>query len=365
MNQTQKEEKTIKMDDKNFEQSQSGESNDFSTTFPTDIGTTATEGTTEGVSQIFRDSLFNAESQKKTYVIVSVSILAILIAGLYFIFRKPQETKEIENPTLFNKNDDQLFDQKPLEKNSISSLEQMDKEPKEEVENDLSLQDSTEKSDSSPKTDPFHDSASATPEYLEKTDSTQTSISLLSPANGEQIEYNELINGGYTSFQWDGISSGKLLISPLSDMSVVYRQIPINGTHLDLKLYPKNQGHSDSWYWQIISESENSEKFSFTILPARKRTISLISISNGAVIEIGKTPISWEGDEQISYYRIELVKEETEGNLSWGSPYRFATKNNTLLINTIPQGAYQLRLGAHSRVAGKWEYIEPIRVTLK
>ena len=81
--------------------------------------------------------------------------------------------------------------------------------------------------------------------------------------------------------------------------------------------------------------------------------------SGGAIAGNGGT-VAWQGDNKVGFYRVELSTG------SWANPsHRFASSGNSLNLTGVAPGTYQMRVGAFSEVAGRWEYTPAIPVTVQ
>ncbi len=93
---------------------------------------------------------------------------------------------------------------------------------------------------------------------------------------------------------------------------------------------------------------------------AAKRDIAILEPKNGATLVKDTGMVSWRGDHYVTYYRVEIT------NKGWANPsYRFATTGTQMQVHNVPQGAYDMRIGAFSELSGRWEYTNPIKVTVQ
>jgi hypothetical protein len=71
--------------------------------------------------------------------------------------------------------------------------------------------------------------------------------------------------------------------------------------------------------------------------------------------------VSWTGDKGVAYYRVELNQSD-----DWSNPmFKFSSSGSQVQLNGVGAGQYQLRLGAFSEVSGRWEFTQPIAVTIQ
>ena len=90
--------------------------------------------------------------------------------------------------------------------------------------------------------------------------------------------------------------------------------------------------------------------------------VKLVRSSGGSVAGTGGI-VRWNKDEGVSYYRVEMVQS---GNRDWSSPaYRFATQGGEAQLNNVTPGSYDMRVGALSKVSGRWEYTSPQSITVQ
>ena len=59
-------------------------------------------------------------------------------------------------------------------------------------------------------------------------------------------------------------------------------------------------------------------------------------------------------------YKVEVSQS------GWANPeYKFQTSGQDVQMRGVQPGAYQLRVGAFSEVSGRWEYSQPVDVTVQ
>ena len=174
----------------------------------------------------------------------------------------------------------------------------------------------------------------------------------VSPEVGFRKSYDE--TSYPAEFRWEG-SGGTISFSRSPDMSPVMHQFRSKENVFRYrKLLP------GVWYWQVVNRAGKSEVRSFEILPPRARVLSLATPAEGDAIAGNGGVVAWTGDTRVAYYRVELGKGD------WSqTPYRFATSGTQLNIRDVPAGSYQMRVGAFSEVSGRWEYTQPIAVTVQ
>lgn len=179
-------------------------------------------------------------------------------------------------------------------------------------------------------------------------------IQVMSPSDGQSRDYDETTGGAL--FQWEG-SADYIVFSRSSSMTPVVRRLRVTGSNS----YSLRDAYPGRWYWRLETEDQSSysDVQSFSIAPPPPRAISLSEPTAGASIS-GDSLVSWSGDNKVSYYRVEL----SDGNFATPN-YRFSTTGTSMQMSGVMSGSYQLRVGGFSEVSGRWEYSQPISVTVQ
>ena len=174
------------------------------------------------------------------------------------------------------------------------------------------------------------------------------------PSGGQMRGYDETT--GDALFQWEG-GADYIVFARRSSMTSPELRIRVSGSNS----YGLRDAWPGTWYWRLESAdgSQYSETQSFAISTPPLRNIALSQPSSGASIS-GDSTVAWTGDEKISYYRVEI----SSGNFS-NPNYRFATVGTSMQLSGVMSGSYQLRVGGFSEVSGRWEYTDPIAVTVQ
>ena len=174
------------------------------------------------------------------------------------------------------------------------------------------------------------------------------------PSGGQMRGYDETT--GDAMFQWEG-GADYIVFARRSSMISPELRIRISGNNS----YGLRDAWPGTWYWRLESAdgSQYSATQSFAISTPPRRNIALSQPSSGESIS-GDSTVSWTGDEKISYYRVEI----SSGNFS-NPNYRFATVGTSVQLSGVMSGSYQLRVGGFSEVSGRWEYTDPIAVTVQ
>lgn len=174
-------------------------------------------------------------------------------------------------------------------------------------------------------------------------------IALNEPADGSSLNYDE--TQGPAMFSWTG-GGGYIIFSRNASMKPQIIKVPVSGNS-----YAFHHPWPGTWYWKVQNKSGSTEARSFTVGSPVRRNIAMQN--TGAVAGNGGT-ISWQGDAGVAYYRVEF------SNGSWANPqFRFASSGNSVQVQSVPAGTYQMRLGAFSEVSGRWEYTAPSSVTVQ
>ena len=179
-------------------------------------------------------------------------------------------------------------------------------------------------------------------------------VSIISPASGQSRDYDQTM--GAAVFSWEGEAT-YITFARNSGFQNPYLRLNVSGRNSFSFQHPL----PGRWYWRLEDANSNplSETGSFTVAQAVRRNLALSEPANGGSLSSGAA-VSWVGDDKVAYYRLELATN------SFATPnYRFSTVNTSVQIADVAAGSYKLRVGAFSEVTGRWEYIEPISVTVQ
>ncbi len=185
-------------------------------------------------------------------------------------------------------------------------------------------------------------------------DESSMSVPVLSsPEDGASRNYDETANAA--TFTWSGGGRSRIRFSNSPKMRPVEVEAWVKNNSYKL-LRP----HPGTWYWQVSNKKGRSKIQSFVVNAPQKRAISLINVQDGATLSKDSALVQWKGDTMVTYYRIEV------SNQGWANPsFRFATTGTQLDMRGVPQGQYQMRLGAFSEISGRWEYTDPLKVSVQ
>ncbi|MGE0173497.1 MAG: hypothetical protein AB7T49_11940 [Oligoflexales bacterium] len=171
-------------------------------------------------------------------------------------------------------------------------------------------------------------------------------LSITSPQDGAQQTYDE--TQGAAVFQWDG-PADRIIFARNSSMNPVNRVVNLGGG----SSYSFNNPHPGTWYWKVENSSGSSEVRSFMVNPPVRRTFPVSQPTAGSSIAGNGGVVSWSPGEKVARYQVQLV---TQGS-SWASPqYRFSSSGNSVQLQGVAAGSYDMRVGAFSEVSGRWEW---------
>ena len=179
-------------------------------------------------------------------------------------------------------------------------------------------------------------------------------IQVMMPSDGQARDYDETTGGSV--FQWEG-DADYIVFARNSQLSSPHYRIRVSGS----SSYTLRDAWPGTWFWRLENAdgSSYSDVQSFTVASPQRRNLALSEPMAGANIS-GESLVSWTGDDKISWYRVEISAD------SFAIPgYVFATAGTSVQITGVMSGSYKLRLGGFSEVSGRWEYTDPISVTVQ
>lgn len=289
---------------------------------------------TNAVSQIFKEGGFVGQSRAKYFAIGGVVL--VLVAVLFFVFTGED-----------SEDSDETAEQ--------TASEQAD-EPKEEAEAEPEKEETAKVQE--PAATPKEEVAAAAAPVAAPVRSTSASsfgsgkVTLSEPANGSNIAYDE--SQGPAQFSWTG-GGGYIVFSRNPQMKPAEMRIRVNGNS-----YAFHHPWPGTWYWRVENRSGKTDVRSFTVGAPQRRNVSLSQPTAGGALAGNGGTVSWQGDARVASYRVEF------SNGGWAKPaHRFASSGNSVQVQGVAPGQYQMRVGAFSEVAGRWEYTTPISVTVQ
>jgi hypothetical protein len=174
-----------------------------------------------------------------------------------------------------------------------------------------------------------------------------------SPTNGQARLYDETSSDA--EFTWGGSPGGYISFSRTADMRATVRRTKVEGNS-----YVFRHPWPGTWYWQVENDAGKSAVESFSVAAPVRRNIAVSSPQAGATLPGNGGLVSWNSDEHVSRYKVELSTGD------WANPaHRQQTVGTDLQLSGVAPGTYQMRVGAWSDVAGRWEYTAPMAVTIQ
>jgi len=299
---------------------------------------------TNAVSQIFKEGGFVSQNRTK-YLIIGGAVIVVL-AILFFVLTDSDSTPDEEFATGEETGEEAAAgeDEAIGEETAATEEEAAEEEGTEE----------TAAADETATTAPATTDSSAVPSSVPSSVGSSASfgsgpVTLAEPSDGSSLNYDE--SQGPAVFSWTG-GGGHIVFSRNQSMNPPALRIRVNGNS-----YSFHHPWPGNWFWRVENASGQTEVRSFKVNPPQRRAHALQT--PGAVSGNGGT-ITWQGDGKVAYYRVEM---STGG---WANPqHRFASSGNSVQLNGVAPGQYQMRLGAFSEVSGRWEYTAPVSVTVQ
>ncbi|WP_141733712.1 hypothetical protein [Oligoflexus tunisiensis] len=299
-----------------FSQNSGAQSNPFTGElkgeFSSDFGTN-----TNAVSQIFKSGGFASENKTKL-ILGAVAVIGILGAAYFFM-------------------------SEPSEDEMTSAEEAMDDEEMMDEEGMADMGDNVE--DMSMPMDAAKPVETAQP-MAETAPAPTGAITLISPADGASQSYDE--TEGPAEFQWEG-PADKIVFSRSQTMNPPVKIVTLNGA----STYSFENPYPGTWYWQVNNASGASEVRSFKISSPARRSFPVTQPAPGGTLSGNGGVVTWQAGEKIARYSVEF----TPAGQSFAAPtYRFGSSGTSVAIQGVSPGSYDVRVGAFSEVAGRWEW---------
>ncbi len=182
------------------------------------------------------------------------------------------------------------------------------------------------------------------------------SVSLIAPGPNNSIEYNEGLSGA--KFTFSGPAS-HIIFSRHPSLAFIDRKITLNGGSSYTYTNPK----PGTWFWAVMSsDGSQSEVRSFTVSAPARANVTVIQPQPGSSIAANGGIVSWQTSGDVTSYRVEMIPGQSN---DWANPTRYATASESAQLNGAEPGQYQMRVGAFSRVSGRWEYTSPFSVSVQ
>ncbi|MEN9834837.1 MAG: hypothetical protein RL011_1030 [Pseudomonadota bacterium] len=300
---------------------------------------------TNAVSQIFKEGGFASNNKTKSIVLGGVLFAVICVALFMYISGDDSEStgEDVAAETDAEGGGDDAEDQA----DATTSESKTEEKTKPEAPAAVAATPAAAPAQAAPAP-----ASTAAPRAQRSFSASSGPISLAEPADGSSITYDE--SQGPATFSWSG-GSGYIVFSRSSSMSPVVMRVPVSGSS-----YNFNHPWPGTWYWKVENNSGATEVRSFKVSAPPRRTIALQQPASGSTIAGTGGTVAWQGDSKVAYYRVEFT------NGSWANPqYRFASSGNSLQLQGVPAGQFQMRLGAFSEISGRWEYTPPVSVTVQ
>lgn len=281
--------------------------------FTSDFGTG-----TNAVSQIFKGGGFTEDRKKAIFIGLGV----LLVLGLVFAY--------------FTTTSDDSSSEDEVAEESGATDDAADTEEGEGEETAATTGEATT---------PTTDASTAAATNTAAAPATGA-IAITSPANGAQKSYDE--TEGPAVFEWQG-GADRIVFARNQSMTPVVRSVNLSGA----SSYSFNHPHPGTWYWRVENSSGASEVRSFIVGAPVRRTFPVSAPTAGGSLAGNGGVVQWQAAEKAARYRVELKP----AGQSWANaPHRFGTSGTSVALKDVPAGQYDLRVGAFSEVAGRWEW---------
>jgi hypothetical protein len=279
---------------------------------------------TNAVSQIFKDGSFGG-SNRNRYIVYGILGVVVLVLG-WFILSTGDEASVTEGEV--------ATEEEATEETGTATTPA----PADATATDATSATSTE----------TQATAEAAPQ-----EAVSASITLMSPENGATLSYDE--TQGSSPFSWNG-GPGTIVFSRHSSMQPEVMRVKVSGS-----TYSFNHPWPGQWFWKVEGDAGASEVRSFTVNPPVRRNVAMTAPASGGTIAGTGGVVSWTGDSGVAYYRVELSQGD-----DWANPqFKFSSSGSQVQLNGVTAGQYNMRLGAFSEVSGRWEFTQPIPVTVQ
>mgnify|MGYP006275502303 CR=1 FL=1 len=301
---------------------------------------------TNAVSQIFKEGGFASNNKTKSMILGGV-LFAVICVALFMYFSS--DSSESTGDDVASETDSEGGADDAEEQGDATAGET---KPEEKEKAEAPAAATAAAPAAAPAKAAPAPVATAAPKAQRSFSAGSGPITLGEPADGSSITYDE--SQGPATFSWTG-GSGYIVFSRNSSMSPTVMRVPVSGNS-----YNFNHPWPGTWYWKVENNSGATEVRSFKVGAPPRRNIAIQAPASGASIAGTGGTVSWQGDSKVAYYRVEFT------NGSWANPqYRFASSGNSLQLQGVPAGQFQMRLGAFSEISGRWEYTQPVSVTVQ
>lgn len=314
--------------------------------FTSDFGTN-----TNAVSQIFKSNGFASENRSK--YLIGGGALILVVAALVFVFtgeddsQDPFETEFVEGDIQGTETGEDLTEEElfpeadpipavPAEGGpAVDDFAQELAPPSDQaIVQDGGQQAATDQGVGQAGSQAFPDSGAP------------VSVSLVSPIDGASQSYDE--TSGPAEFSWEG-PADRIVFSRSPSLQPAAMSVALNGA----TSYALENPFPGTWYWRVEAAGGVSEIRSFRINAPERRNFPIVQPTDGGSLPVNSAIISWQAGEKIARYAVEVVNSGE----SFASPvYRFQTSGTSVALQGVNPGSYDIRVGAFSEVAGRWEW---------
>lgn len=284
---------------------------------------------TNAVSQIFKEGGF-VSSNKTKYLLIAAGVLVVLAVVFYF-YTSDSSTDESED--------------------EVATAEKV--EPK-KVEPKVAETKPEPAAVAEPKPVEQPIAKEVAPPRARRAEPTYSGdIVLGGPSTGASLTYDETTGGA--EFTWRGAPGSTIAFSRSKSMRPLAFKKNVRGSS-----YSFTHPWPGTWFWRVESGGTVSETRSFTVTAPARRQIAVSAPASGGTIAGSGGVVSWQQAERVAFYRVEF------SNGGWANPqFRFASAGNSVQLQGVTAGQYQMRVGAFSEVSGRWEYTQPMPVTVQ
>ncbi|MES2744185.1 MAG: hypothetical protein V4655_02115 [Bdellovibrionota bacterium] len=286
--------------------------------FTSDFGTN-----TNAVSQIFKGGGFASENKSRV-ILLGVFVVLLGVAGYFYMSDSSSEGEEAAPEEEVAEGDDAA---------------KTEEEAKDAAATDAAKPADAAATDAAATTEaaPAADAAAA---------ASTGAIAILTPASGASQSYDE--TQGVSEFTWEG-PADEIVFSRSQSMTPVVKSVKLNGA----SKFNFENPYPGTWYWQVKNASGASSVSSFTISAPEARNFPISAPTPGGQISGNGGVVSWQAAEKVARYSVEL----TPAGSSFANPsFRFGTSGTSVSLQGVSAGAYDVRVGAFSEVAGRWEW---------
>lgn len=305
---------------------------------------------TNAVSQIFKEGGFVGQNKKK-YMIIGGVVLVVVAILAFALFPSSEEEGDATETAAEEGGTTEDGTEEVAEGEGEGEKKQDDTAATAQAEGEAKPEEKVETTSEGTAGESAQAAAPAPSPGRSEGGELGGSITLTEPEDGSSLNYDE--SQGPAMFRWTG-GGGYIVFSRNASMNPVVYRLRVSGNE-----YAFNQPWPGTWYWKVENSSGSTEVRSFRVAAPARRSIQLTEPTSGSVAGNGGV-IAWQGDSSVAYYRVEL------SNAGWANPtHRFATSGNSVKLEGVAAGSYEMRVGAFSEVAGRFEYTTPTSVTVQ